>query len=534
MRMGPMDGLALVPSGAALPILAVAAVILLLGCVGLARERVSAVTLSFFILAASASWWLASVALLMMSVAHDAALMWARVVYVAVSILPATVLQFSLALTNELRRRRVLLVLVWSISVVFLAIFTLTPWFIADVLRYRWGFYVKLEPASISFLLFLTAVLAESTLALRRAMRGDSTEQQKRRAASFLIALGVGYVGAIDFLPSFGVDFAPIGYLAVLGFVILSIRTIHRYRFVDLAPSLVADHLLETVPGGVIAVDMLGTIRLANPAASALLALSEPLIGENLRSLLQIRALPLTDSETFNRIGRTRNQPLALTRHDGAKVEVSVSATLLRDQERIPVGILYVMHDLSERRRAERHEFAANHDPLTGIPNRAYLTHRFDPIVNEIEAHGRSSAVLFLDLDGFKRVNDGHGHGVGDRLLQLVAARLRNALRDDDLLARYGGDEFIALLSVSRAADAQVVADKLLRVLRDPFAVESLTLRIGASIGIAIAPRDGTTMDDLVRAADEAMYRAKRGQKPSARGATDRVVQSPFGSESRA
>ena len=534
MRMRPMDGLALVPSGAALPILAVAVVILLLGCVCLARERSSSITISFFILAAAVSWWLASASLMMMSVTREGALLWARVVYVGVSVLPATVLQFSLALTQELRKRRILLGSVWAVSALFVALFTLTPWLIADTFRYRWGAYAKLEPASITFVLFLAAALAESALTLRRAIAGDSTEQQKRRAASFLTALIVGYAGAIDFLPSFGVDFAPIGYLAVLGFVVLSIRTIHRYRFVDLAPSLVASHLLDTVQGGVIAVDMRGTIRLANPAASLLFAQSGSLIGEDLHSLLQLRALPLTDSDTFNRIGRTRNQALALTRRDGLKVEVSVSATLLRDQEQIPVGILYVMHDLSERRRAERHEFAANHDPLTGIPNRAYLTDRFEPIVSEIEGHGRSASVLFLDLDGFKRVNDEHGHTVGDRLLQLVAARLRNALRDDDLLARYGGDEFIALLSIRRAADAQVVADKLLRVLRDPFAVESLTLRIGASIGIAIAPRDGSSMDDLVRVADEAMYRAKRGQNSSSRGATDRVVQSPFGAESRA
>jgi diguanylate cyclase (GGDEF)-like protein/PAS domain S-box-containing protein len=521
------EGLAVLLSGPALSMLAVGVLILLLGVVGVARDRVTPETVSFFLLAATTSWWLTTAAVMMMTVDRDAALAWARILYVAAPLVPATVLQFSYALTGELRRKRETVTITWTISVMFVALFTMTDLFIVDMYHYSWGHYAKLGPFTALFLLFIGVVLTTSVLALRRA--------HSRRASSFLLALAVGYLSAIDFLPSFGIDILPLGHLAVFGFIVLSTRTIRRYRFVDLGPSFVAEQLLETVQGGVIVVDMPGVIRVANPTAAALLAQPGSLVGASLRTLLDVPSLPLADTETFARVGRARNQPMTWTRRDGAKVEVSVSATLLRDQEQIPVGILYVMHDLSERRRAERHEFAANHDALTGMPNRAYLENRFEQVVSEIAGHGRSAAVLFLDLDGFKRVNDEHGHGVGDRLLQLVASRLRNALRDDDTLARYGGDEFIVLLSIRRDSDAQIVADKLLRVMRDPFAVDALTLRIGASIGVAVSPRDGTSMDALVHVADDAMYRAKREQgRPSQRNGTDKVASSPFGAESRA
>jgi len=525
----------LVLSATAVPMLAAAVVILILGSVGVARDRASPVTISFLVLTACASWWLASASLMMMSVQPEATLIWARIVYVGVALLPAAIVQFAFALVEKLRERSVLLAIVWTVSALFATLFATTDLFIAGIYRYDWGSYARLSLSSGAFLIFLGIALVGSVVTLTTAIVTTLSGQQKRRASSFLVALVVGYVGAIDFLPSFGVDILPLGYIAVFGFVALSIHAMHRDRLVDLSPSFVAEQLLDAVQGGVIVVDLRGVIRLANPAAAGLLGDSpESLEGKSLQSLVRRPLLPTAQTGTLARVGRTRNKPMTWTRSDGHSVEVSVSATLLRDHQQLPAGILYVLSDLADTRRAERHEFAAHHDALTGIPNRAYFEKRFTDRVDDIVRQRRTAAVLFLDLDGFKRVNDEHGHAVGDRLLQLVASRLSNALRTDDILSRYGGDEFVVLLNLREAADARVVAEKLLRVLREPFAVDALTLRVGASIGVSIASRDGTEMDDLVRAADQAMYRAKRGVPSGPRPASDSVAPSPFSAESRA
>ena len=254
-----------------------------------------------------------------------------------------------------------------------------------------------------------------------------------------------------------------------------------------------------------------------------------------LTDLLGIEELPAHDAV---RTGRTRNQTTTWRRRDGRSVDVSFSATLLRDRDHLPIGIIYVLHDLSERRRVERHEFAANHDALTGLPNRAYFARRFDQVAGEISAHGRCAAVLFVDLDGFKEINDQYGHAIGDRLLQLVGARLSNALRDDDVLARHGGDEFVALISLRGAEDGAIVAEKLVRVLRrEAFTLDQLTLSVSASVGVAIAGVDAIEMNELIRIADEAMYRQKRERKgpaPERRPQTDSPSAPPYAIESRA
>ena len=146
--------------------------------------------------------------------------------------------------------------------------------------------------------------------------------------------------------------------------------------------------------------------------------------------------------------------------------------------------------------------------------------------------------MFFLDLDGFKAVNDTYGHITGDALLQLVASRLRNAVRGDDVITRFGGDEFVLLLNLARVADGTIVADKLLRVLGDPFAIGEQRVRISASIGAAFYPLDGGDVDKLIAVADSAMYRAKADGKARLRVASpprgDFAAPSPFGTDARA
>jgi len=163
---------------------------------------------------------------------------------------------------------------------------------------------------------------------------------------------------------------------------------------------------------------------------------------------------------------------------------------------------------LRERHRRVRHQ--AFHDPLTGLPNRMFLDGRATDALALAKKQGRSLAILFLDLDGFKKINDSLGHATGDRLLQMVAARFRASLRGADTLARIGGDEFAVLLETLDHRDtAADVAGRIIDTVGEPFVVDGHPLTVGVSIGIAVYPDDGADVKTILRAADRAMYTAK-------------------------
>ena len=155
---------------------------------------------------------------------------------------------------------------------------------------------------------------------------------------------------------------------------------------------------------------------------------------------------------------------------------------------------------------------AALHDPLTGLANRMLFDDRMTHGIAQARRHHRMLAVLFIDLDAFKSINDTHGHDAGDRVLKVVAGRLQSVTRAGDTISRHGGDEFVHLvLDLKQVDHAIAVARKIVATVAEPFALdERTTLRLDASVGIAFYPEDGETSAELLRQADAAMYRAKR------------------------
>jgi diguanylate cyclase (GGDEF)-like protein/PAS domain S-box-containing protein len=175
------------------------------------------------------------------------------------------------------------------------------------------------------------------------------------------------------------------------------------------------------------------------------------------------------------------------------------------------LGSYGVARDISARKQAEATiTFQAYHDLLTGLPNRALFKDRLGQAMVYAKRHGQTMATLFLDMDHFKVVNDTLGHLVGDGLLQALALRLRDCLREGDTLSRIGGDEFMLLLPHIRTRDnAAYIAQKILLSLKQPFNIEGHELYVGLSIGIAIFPEDGDSIETLIKHADIAMYHAK-------------------------
>lgn len=166
-----------------------------------------------------------------------------------------------------------------------------------------------------------------------------------------------------------------------------------------------------------------------------------------------------------------------------------------------------------EQEEAARH--AAFHDPLTGLPNRVLFNDRLEHGLTQAKRHGWTMALMFVDLNDFKSINDSYGHDVGDSVLQAISQRLKENMRVDDTVSRHGGDEFLYLLmEIQDEQDIALIAEKILDAIQVPCNISirdlAVSLSIGASIGISIFPKDGATSDALVKSADKAMYQAKR------------------------
>jgi diguanylate cyclase (GGDEF)-like protein/PAS domain S-box-containing protein len=209
-------------------------------------------------------------------------------------------------------------------------------------------------------------------------------------------------------------------------------------------------------------------------------------------------------------VGLTPN--CMLIRRDGCEIAIEDSAAPIHDRENRVTGAVIVFHDVTAARAASSHmSHLAQHDILTHLPNRMILTDRVDQAISLARRNRGSLAVLFLDLDNFKNINDSLGHSTGDRLLQSVAARLSACIRLSDTVGRLGGDEFVVLLTeVKHPADAAVSARKILAALMRPYRIGEHDLRVTASVGLSTYPADGQDAETLIRNADAAMYWAKK------------------------
>jgi diguanylate cyclase (GGDEF)-like protein/PAS domain S-box-containing protein len=205
----------------------------------------------------------------------------------------------------------------------------------------------------------------------------------------------------------------------------------------------------------------------------------------------------------------TQTEEFAL-RLDGSQFEVSARRGFVIFAGKPAIQI--VVHDISARKSLEKQlAYQATHDALTGISNRASLFAHLSKSIIEATNQGFSIWVAFLDLDRFKQINDNFGHRVGDKLLIVVTERLTHALRHNDMVGRFGGDEFVIVLqgNPSEKISSDLI-ERIMKSIREPIKIDNNSLRVGCSIGIATYPTDGVTADDLLANADAAMYRAKQ------------------------
>jgi len=206
-------------------------------------------------------------------------------------------------------------------------------------------------------------------------------------------------------------------------------------------------------------------------------------------------------------------------RRDGSYYPKYLAITAIRDEAGEITHYSAIFYDITERKALEdRLDHLAHYDSLTDLPNRMLLQDRLEQAIASAERQNNKFALLFIDLDGFKRINDEVGHPVGDEVLKIAARRLLAVIRGMDTAARLGGDEFVIILTDIRSRDnAARVAQKVLASLSQPYLVADLSLSVSASIGISLYPSDERLASELLRSADEAMYQAKNGGKHQVR-----------------
>ena len=289
-----------------------------------------------------------------------------------------------------------------------------------------------------------------------------------------------------------------------------------------------AEVTLTSIREAVITVDTEGRVTYLNPAAEALCGWSlDQALGE---ALDRVAPLARVEAQDEDDVSHSAGQPgdLRLERKDGSYMLVERSLSSIHDRDDRLVGTVMVLRDITESRAlSSRMTFLAHHDALTGLPNRLQLNERLGQAITHATNHGNGIAVLFLDLDLFKHVNDALGHHTGDELLQQVARRLQRNVGNLGTVYRTGGDEFVVLLPnvVTRDSVLQV-ADRLLALCGTPYTVASHELHQAFSIGISLFPDDGYDAGTLMMRADAAMYLAKRNGRNASRFYTRELASS--------
>lgn len=270
--------------------------------------------------------------------------------------------------------------------------------------------------------------------------------------------------------------------------------------------------LVESAPYGIL-LHRSDRVIYANSEAAKLLGFktAEDLIGQCYRDMMtpeSQRAYDEANQQRADGHGPADFLECNFRRQDGMTLQAEVF------KRRVPyegaTAVLVHLRDISERKSQERRlQQIATRDALTGLPNRHFIQDEAQRVLDRAREHEESAAFIFIDLDHFKRINDSHGHTAGDELIRQVAHRLTTALRRADSIGRLGGDEFVVVLENTDRTTCERVAERLLERLRAPFLLDGAEVYSGASLGVAMYPQAGQTVDELLKAADTAMYHAK-------------------------
>ena len=438
----------------------------------------------------------------------------------------------------------------------------------AEFVRTNWGWmypYSHDMSWHLAFLAYYTFFAAWSLWLIYdwgRNSKAIRIRKQSQIIVKTTLAVYVCGAPTDTLLPMFGIEIVPVGILFSTIFISGIWYSISRYKLMTLNFKSAADNILTSMMDPVLLVGEDLKIREVNHRTIALAGKSSgELIGAPVTLLLQDAQSRPIDRATFFTKDYATNAEVIVTNSEGVLVPCLLSTCILYDEFRDILGIILLLHDITDRKKYEsllkqtnedleakvlsrtleledsntslKEEiinrkaaqsqvwYNANHDPLTDLPNRRLYFERLKTSLAGTDSGGSVLAVLYMDLDNFKYLNDTYGHTHGDIILQQVAARMARSLRHGDTLARVGGDEFLLLIEQLEPDRVRNTIEKILGILRKalqvPFHIEGGERYLTISIGVAIYPEDGKDPETLIKNADIAMYEAKYAGKNSYR-----------------
>ncbi|PIX54077.1 MAG: hypothetical protein CO188_12515 [Zetaproteobacteria bacterium CG_4_9_14_3_um_filter_54_145] len=362
------------------------------------------------------------------------------------------------------------------------------------------------------------AVIANDPAAYAQGCGLPGDHFQFNNFLGFPLKLGHELVGIVGLFNRVGgYDDAIAGYLEPMqqacANVVVADRN-NQSRQVAEENKLLAGKVFENSLEGILVTDQHGNIQSVNPAFCQITGYSEAeVIGENPRILKSEHHNVAYYEQMWASIVETGKWQGELwnRRKSGDTFPIWQTISSIKDDDGKIIHYVAIFFDITQRKLAdEQLAHQAQHDALTGLPNRMLFDSLLRQILKEEQRSHQQTAVVFMDLDRFKDINDTLGHPVGDMLLQEASQRLRKCIRDSDVLARMGGDEFtLILLDVNGINDVAYIAEKIIRSLNKPFFLQGNECHVGASIGISMYPTDGQSAEVLIKCADTAMYRAK-------------------------
>ena len=619
----------------AVPVVLVGGLNWALGLLTLRRERGSTPSITLLLMTLTIGVWLVGLGGAYSTDDRSVAYAWVKLSMLGTVFVPVGAFMHAAHGSGRLYLMRAFVAVGAAFSGVLAGMVLWTDWVLGDIHRYFWGYYPIYGVLGPVLITYYALFFVAGGILYRLGHRTTKSVTHRKRMRVRLAALALAVPATVDFLATQHIPVYPFGYAFILGYITLSTYNIWRYRLVDITPALAATQIIDTMAEGLLVVDRDGTVRVANGAAAAIWPsgrgpVGRPLadLGEEWTSHLEA----LADPDQQNRCEVTYRG------EDGEERTAVLLASKLRDHLGEWVGTVYIIHDITERWRAEvalrrseqrfrslvqhasdlitvieadttiryqspaivrilgyrssavvgqklldavhpddrdhimaslrqlmarrggtvtgqgrvrdsrgewRHlEFTgtdqranpaiqglvlnvrdvtdrvrleeelrrqALHDPLTQLVNRACFADRLEHALRQRERTGRMIAVLFMDLDAFKPINDTLGHSAGDALLVQVARRIERCLRPGDTLARLGGDEFAVLLEeIPNREEAARVAERIFDALQPAFDLDGRSVNLGASIGIAVTNgAEAYDADTVLRDADTAMYAAK-------------------------
>ena len=372
----------------------------ILGIVALLRERGSKVSLAFCGLTMSVASWLLSAGVIYFTLNEPVALWWAKVEHLGVVVIPTLVFLFTLAIVQRLDEFRAMAWGCLALSGLFYCSILASDRFITGMNHYAWGYYPRYGPLSVPFLVFFFGLLFGSLRLLQKELSRSTQVIHHQRIKALLVALGVAYLGVVDYLPAYGIHVYPFGYVPVLGFVVLMFRAVWRYRLQEITPAFAAEQIIHTMADALLVLDSERIVRVANQAATQLFGYAKTeLVGKPVSTTLG-GLLEQEKIDVLEATGVMRAYEMQYRNNAGKILSLEIKGSLTRDPAGHPMAFVFITRDIAERKQLE--EQARQAQKLEALGNLAReIARDFETIFTVLS---RLSLLLLSGLDQNGRI----------------------------------------------------------------------------------------------------------------------------------